>query len=309
MKKYLIWILLALCPLFWAGNFAVGKYVVMEMTPLWTNYLRWALALFLLFPAAQIIEKPDWKNAWKQWPLLTLFGILGIICFNLFVYSALKYTSAINVALVTTLNPAVIVLFSVFLVRDKISRMQGAGFVISLIGVLTILTKGDLIQIFRIGYNRGNLLMIGALIAWSAYSILGRRLVVPPITATAISSLFAVVIMTPFAIAQGFDMTTISPLAIKGILFIVIFPSACAYIFWNLSIRAVGANKASIFLNLNPVFTALISIFLGDKITGAQIWGGLCVFIGVYLATGGLNSNQQKEDIEVANKIDTVNEN
>lgn len=287
MSKYRAWLLLVLCNLFWAGNYVFGKYVIAEMTPLWITFSRWVLALFLLFPIARFFEKPDWKKAGKAWfPLLTM-AIFGVIGFNLLLYSALEYTSATNAALVSALNPGVIVLFSIFLLREKITKLQSAGLVLSLLGVFVILTKGHLGQIFHVEYNRGDLLMIASVLVWTLYSVVGKRAAgIPPITATAVSTLYAVLLMAPFAFLQGIDIEKIGPLAVTGILYMVIFPSVGSFVFWNMSVRAIGASQAGVFLNLIPVFTAAVSAMLGEAITAAQVWGGLFVFAGVYLTTG-----------------------
>ncbi len=92
--------------------------------------------------------------------------------------------------------------------------------------------------------------------------------------------------MAPFAIYQGIDITALSPMAWTGIIYITIFPSVCSYIFWNIGVKELGANKTAIFLNLIPIFTAIISFALGNQITAAQIFGGLLVFAGVYVTTG-----------------------
>ncbi|MFY0544575.1 DMT family transporter [Brevibacillus sp. H7] len=289
MGAFRIWLMLILCNLFWAGNYVFGKYVIAEMTPLWITFSRWLLALFFLFPIACFFEKPDWKAVRQAWIPLVGMGALGGIGYNLVLYSALQYTSATNAALVSALNPGVIVLCSVFLLRERISGIQVSGVVLSLFGVLVILTQGKLGQVFHTEYNTGDLYMLAAVMIWTFYSILGKRLAIPPITATAVSTLFATLMMAPFALAQGIDMANIGPLAVTGIIYMVIFPSVCSFVFWNLSVRAIGASKAGVFLNLIPVFTAMISMILGEKITGAQVWGGLLVFLGVYLTSGMLD--------------------
>jgi drug/metabolite transporter (DMT)-like permease len=91
--------------------------------------------------------------------------------------------------------------------------------------------------------------------------------------------------MTPFALYQGIDLTALSPVAWTGIIYITIFPSVCSFVFWNIGVKELGANKSAIFLNLIPVFTAIISWSLGNKISAAQILGGLLVFAGVYVTT------------------------
>lgn len=298
MKKYKVWIMLTLCTLFWAGNYVFGKYVVTEMTPLWITFSRWLLACLLLFPIAYYAERPKWKIVIKSWPLLACMGALGLITYNLTLYSALDYTSSTNAALVSALNPGVIVLFSVILFREKISIIKILGIIISLIGVLVILTRGNLGQIFHMSYNKGDLIMLVAIVVWAIYSILGKQLKdIPPITATAMSALFAVFMMAPFALYQGINISEISSVAITGIIYIVTFPSVGSFVFWNTSIREIGASQAGIFLNLIPVFTAIISSILGEKITAAQVSGGLLVFIGVYFTTGMLEQMLEKSRI------------
>lgn len=290
MTKYRAWWLLVLCNLFWAGNYVFGKYVVTIMSPLWLTFLRWVLALLVLLPLAHFVEKPDWRQVAKSWVPLSAMGLLGVIGFNVLLYSSLEYTSATNAALVTALNPAAIALFSVFLLREHISRIQTVGFVLSLLGVLVILTKGSIGQVFQTDYNRGDLLVIAAVLVWTLYSIIGKRLTgIPPVSATTASTLLAAIMMVPFAIAQGVHLTNLNALAVTGILYIVLFPSICSFVFWNMSVRAVGASQAGIFLNLIPVFTAIISVLLGDHISLAQFGGGLLVFIGVTLASGMIN--------------------
>lgn len=290
MSKYRVWLLLVITNLFWAGNYVFGKYVITEMTPLWITFSRWMLALIFLCPIAYFIEKPKWKMVRKAWLSLVSMGVLGILGYNMFLYSALEYTSATNAALVSALNPAVIVLFSVVLLREKISRLQTLGIVVSLIGTLVVITQGNLIQILQKDYNQGDILMLAAVVVWTLYSMIGRRLTtIPPITATAVSALFATIIMTPFVIAQGIDITKIGPLVVTGILYMAIFPSLFSFIFWNISVRSIGISQAGIFLNLIPVFTAIISGILGERITGTQVVGGALVFMGVYLTTGMLD--------------------
>lgn len=291
MKKYRVFLLLVLCNLFWAGNYVFGKYVVAEMTPLWITFSRWLLASFLLIPIAYFVEKPTGEIIKKQWYLLLLMGVLGIDAFNLALYSALHYTSPTNASLISALNPGLIVLVSVFLLREKISLIQVLGFIFSLIGVFLVLTRGHLGQILQTEYNRGDLIMIVSIIVWTIYSILGKRLTqIPPITATAVSALFGTIIMAPFALYQGINLAKISSVAVTGIIYMVIFPSIGSFVLWNMCIREIGASRAGIFLNFIPIFTAIISCILGEKITAAQVCGGLLVCIGVYLTTGMLEA-------------------
>jgi drug/metabolite transporter (DMT)-like permease len=286
MAKYRVWLMLAICNLFWAGNYVFGKYVVAEMTPLWITFSRWLLAGFLLFPLAYYMEKPVWSAIKKDWFLLICMGLLGIVGFNIVLYSALEYTTATNAALVSALNPGVIVVSSVILYRERISLMQICGFCAALVGVVIVLTNGDMERLLQVEFNLGDLLMLAAVVIWTLYSQVAKRISIPPITATAISTGSAVLMLAPFALAQGIEITRLGPLAITGILYMAVFSSACSFVFWNMSVQEVGASKAGVFLNLIPVFTAIISSLLGERITGAQGLGGLLVLFGIYLTSG-----------------------
>ena len=292
MSKYRIWLLLVVCNLFWAGNYVFGKYVVAEMSPLWITFSRWAVASLILLTIAHFHEKPKWRSVRKQWPALVVLGLLGFVGYNLVLYSALDYTSSTNAALVSALGPGMIAIFSLYMLKEKITKIQVIGLGVSLFGVLVVLTGGNITRVFRATYNRGDVLMLAAVVMWTLYSIMGKKLKeIPPITATAVAAFFATMMMAPFAIAQGIDIGTISSLAITGILYMIVFPSVGSFVFWNMSVREIGATQAGIFLNLIPVFTALISWTLGEPATASQIGGGLLVFSGVYLTTGMLERN------------------
>lgn len=296
VKRYTVFSFLVLANLFWAGNYVFGKFVVAEMTPIQMTFLRWLIAVFLLFPIAQWIEKPDWKSVWKEWKMLLVMSLFGILGYNILLYQALEYTSSLNAALVNAINPAVIVVFALIFLKEKISLLNGAGLLVSLIGVLLVLTKGRLLQIFFIHYNKGDLLMVAVILVWTVYSILGKKVKkVPPVAATAVSALLGLIVLLPFILTFGLP-THLSQSATIGILYIAIFPSVCSFVFWNIAVREIGASRAGIFLNLLTVFTAIISLLLGESITSAQIIGGLLVIAGVYLT----NKKSGKPQIEKA---------
>lgn len=286
MSKYRIQLLLVLCNLFWAGNYIFGKYVGAEMTPLQITFSRWFLASFILAAVAAIVEKPDWKEALKLWRPLAAMAFLGVVGYTILVYYALKFTSSTNAALVNTINPAMIAIAAAVYLKERMNRLQIAGVVLSLLGVFVVLTGGNLLQIFQVHYNKGDLIMVVAMGIWTIYSMVGKQIKdIPPITATAVTSAMASIMMLPFIIYQGINIAALSPMAWTGIIYITIFPSVLSFVIWNMGVKEIGANKTGIFLNLIPVFTAIISWALGNKITAAQIIGGLVVFAGVYLTT------------------------
>jgi drug/metabolite transporter (DMT)-like permease len=279
-------IFLILANLFWAGNYVFGKYVVTEMSPLWITFTRWFLSLAFLIPISYFIERPNYRVVLKSsWLPLSCMGLLGVIGYNLLLYGALEYTSPMNTSLVNALNPAMMVVFSFLILKERMTWVNVVGFALSLIGVLFILTKGHLEWIFQTTYNRGDLMMIAANLFWVFYSIIGKRLAVPPITTTACSVLLSVIFLFPFLVLQPFDMTQLSVRGITGIIYMWLFPSVCSFVFWNMSVKKVGPSHAGVYLNLIAVFTAIITLILGEQILTSQIIGGALVLIGVYFAT------------------------
>lgn len=297
MNKRSAWAALILTNLFWAGNYVFGKYVTAEVSPVWITFSRWVIAILFLLPLAILLEKPDWKMVRRAWLPLSVLGLLGVIGYNLFLYSALAYTSPLNAALVNSLNPALIVVCSAYLLRERMNGKQYAGLLLSLFGVFLTITRGDVSVISTLTFNKGDLLMLLAILVWTLYSIIGKRLAnIPPITTTAVSALWAVVFLLPFAVATDVDFTQISTLSITGILYMAIFPSVGSYMLWNIAVRVTGANEAGITLHLIPVFTALIGFLLGETISAMQLAGGLLVCLGVLLTTGVFPQVKKKSE-------------
>ncbi len=287
MKKFSVLLFLVLANLFWAGNYVFGKYLIAEMSPLQITFSRWLIAVILLIPIAHWVERPNWKNVWSEWKTLLILAVLGVISYNFLLYEALQYTTSLNAALVNSINPAVIVLFSVLFLKEKISFKNGIGLMVSLLGVLLVLTKGKLHMIIHTNYNQGDLLMLIAILVWTIYSIIGRKTKsIPPIAATSITVIFALLIMLPMVIVSAPDFNYhLSKQAIASIVYMGIFPSVGSFIFWNISLRQIDASKAGVYLNLITVFTAIFSLLLGNTISFIQVVGGLLVFTGVYLTS------------------------
>jgi drug/metabolite transporter (DMT)-like permease len=285
MRTHTAWICLLLTNLFWAGNYVFGSFLSTEVSPLQITLSRWLIAVCLLFPVAQWIERPDWKSMASGWPTLVGLGVLGVTGYNIPLYAALHYTSATNAALVNSLNPALIVAGSALLLRERFSPLQTLGLALSLLGVLIVLTGGDLSLLLHARFNRGDLLMLVAILSWTVYTILAKKLTgIPPISATAVSSLFGTLLLLPFLpFAEWQPMTG---LAWSGILYMAVFPSVGSYVLWNVAVRQLGASRSGITLHLIPVCTALFALAVGEPITLAQIAGGFLVCAGVTLTTG-----------------------
>lgn len=281
-KEALAVVALIVTNIAWAGNFLLGKVAVGTMDPLSLVFLRWSLVVIPLLVVAQCLEHPDWRSALRHWPRLLLLGLLGIIGYTLLLYWALQHTTPLNAALVNAFNPALIVLAAVVFLHAKIGWKSVAGIITALIGVIFLLTDGRVWEVFSVHYGLGDLLIVIAVVLWTAYTIIARRSPVPPITSTALQVLFSVVLLVPFVILFGLHLPS-TPAGAWSLIYIAVFPSLIAYVLWNWALSVVGPSQAAVYLNLLPMLTAAASVLMGVSLTWGQIVGGVLVIAGVVL--------------------------
>ena len=273
---------LVLAALFWSGNFVVGQAAVASMSALDLTYWRWTFAAVPLLLLAHFVEKPNWRAVLRRWPALLLLSVLGMSGYTLLLYTALGHTSAMNASLITAANPALIVVLAIILLGEKTTRLGWTGICLGLVGVLLVLTRGELQRLFTFSIETGELLMIAAILVWAGYTIIARRLGLPAIAATAVQVAMASLTLTPLALALdvGLPETQAETLWLA---YIVVFPSLGAYLFWNLALKTTPSGTAGNYLNLIAVFTAVITLAMGTPLTLAQIVGGALVIAGVLL--------------------------
>lgn len=270
--------------LFWAGNYVVGAGAVESIDPLSLVLLRWALALLPLLVIAQVIERPQWRQVMAAWPWLIVLSAFGLLGYNLLLYAALEHTDAFSASLINAFNPALITLAATIFLRERLTLTAIGGVLIALAGVLVVLSGGDPATLLGTGFGTGELFMIGAIAAWTAYTITGRLAPkIPPITATALQAAITVTVLTPISLATGGPVLPATAEAITSLAFIAVFPSVLSYLLWNRALTVIPAGSAGVFLNLITVFTAAITILAGDPYTAAQVIGGLIVIAGVIL--------------------------
>ena len=278
-------VLLTLCALFWAGNYIFGRMIAGELTPAWLSFFRWFFAAPILLVLANKVENPDWRAVASKYKEIFLVSLTGFTGYNLALYTALKYTAATNAALITTFSPALMSVVSFFVLGERLNRIQLMGIFMSLVGVLVILSHGDVNNLLSFSFNTGDLLMFVAVALWITYTMQVKKASVQPLTLTASSAFLAAGTAFLLACTDGFDFSGVTVTSVYALIYIVIFPSVCAFIFWSVGVREVGASMAGIFLNLVPVFTAIAAVFTGDSLRFDQLLGGAFVLAGVGMMT------------------------
>ncbi|HEX6366109.1 MAG TPA: DMT family transporter, partial [Agromyces sp.] len=201
-----MYLFLALANLFWAGNYVFGEMVTREISPISLTFFRWAFAVLPLIALAWLVERPDWRAAWREWKLHLLQSVLGLTGYTLLLYAALGLTGAVNASVISAINPATIALGAAIFLHERLNRVQSLGIAVAFVGVSVVLTGGDLGQLIEQGFGVGDLLVIGSVIAWTVYSLISRRLETPPITATSVQAVFAVVTMLPLIAFTGVSL-------------------------------------------------------------------------------------------------------
>ena len=270
--------------LFWAGNYVVGAAAVASLNPFALVLLRWLVALVPLVVLAQVLERPDWGAALRSWPRLLAPAAVGLVGYNLLLYAALEHTSSVNASLVNAFNPALISLAAIVVLRERLSALAWAGTGLALAGVLVVLSRGDLTDLLHRGLGTGELLMVGAICAWTGYTLLGRTFTaVPPVTGTALQAALAVLLLAPLTVATGQLSLPTTSQARLALIYIGVFPSVLSYLLWNRALRQIPPGRAGVFLNLITVFTVAIALLRGQPPTSAQALGGLLVLAGVVL--------------------------
>jgi drug/metabolite transporter (DMT)-like permease len=211
--------------------------------------------------------------------------VTGEVFFYIFQFLALASTSSINAGLISTLNPVSIAVSSAFFLKERLHSRQLSAMLLSLIGVVIVLSKGSLGRVLTFHFNSGDLWMIAAVILWGIYSVCGRWAMqkVSPIAATFFSGLFGVILLLPLNIGS-FQISKPDIPFILSLLYTGVISTVVCMLLWNMGVQKVGATKSGIFLNFNPIFTAILAFFiLKETMTLAELAGSTIVITGCYL--------------------------
>lgn len=280
--------------LFWAGNSIVARGVRELVPPLALSFWRWSLALLLLLPLAWPHLRHDAATLRASWPTLVLLGALGIGAFNTLLYTGLQTTSAVNGLLLQSLQPGLILMLGAIMFAERTRPLQIAGIVLSIVGALTIISKGDLTSLVAFQFNSGDLVIATAVVVWSLYSVLLRkRPQVHPLSFLAATLAVGVASVLPFYIvemASGrlIESRTESWLAIG---YVCVFPSLIAYLCYNRGVELIGSAAAGLYLNIMPIMGAILAVlFLGEDIMPFHFAG--IALIGAGIACAALRSER-----------------
>jgi len=287
-KAYLM---LILCAFFWSGNFIVGKFATLyEVPPLTLNFFRWLIVWIILIPFTFRDILKNIKVIKKNFYPILLMSITSISIFNSVVYYSLNFTQVLNGALMISIIPVLIVFISFIFKTEKINFSQIFGLLLSITGVLTIITRLDFSKLINLDLNKGDLWLLVAMLSWAIYStmLITHKTGLKYLSfMTAIVSIGLIFLFPQFL----FELSNhqVIKFNIPFILitsYVVFFAGLGSYILWNKAVVIVGPNKAGIFLHLMPVFSSFMAIFLlNEKLMNFHIIGAIIIIIGIYLSS------------------------
>ena len=266
----LAYILLILTTLFWSGNFIVGKAAsIYEIPPFSLNFFRWFFAGLILMPFT-IIEIINKKNyILNNIGFFIILGITSITIFNSIVYYSLYYTQVISGVLMISTIPVWIIFISSILNIEKTNLFQIIGVILSLTGVLFIITKADIDLIQNLDFNKGDLTMVIAMFSWALYSALlkKKKYEISQITLLQVVIICGLVFLIPIyfiEMSMGYFIKLGKPFYLT-LTYVVIFPGIASFFFWIKGISIIGANRAGVFLHLMPIFGAIMAMIIFDE--------------------------------------------
>ncbi|GIM45041.1 transporter [Collibacillus ludicampi] len=286
MQELYFYALLLFTSMLWAGNFVAGKFLVGHASTLTLTEMRWGLAVLCLIPFVWLREKRLFPSRKALLPLFFM-GITGVVLFNMFMFLALEKTSADNVGLLSALNPVSIALASFVILHEKLKWQQVGGMLVSLLGVIIVITHGDWQKLLRFHFNTGDLFMLAAVGTWGLYSVAGKKAMqyVSPYMSTLWSGIIGCLLLLPFDLFS-FEVKNTNPAFWIATLYVSVGATVLAMVFWNLGVQRVGGTRSGVFLNFNPIFTAILAFFfLKEHMNLIQGIGTLLVIGGVYWFT------------------------
>lgn len=301
------YLLLTLTPLFWAGNWIIGRGLHADIPPMAMTFFRWLFAVLILAPFALRHLRRDWPIIRRNWKVLSVLGAIGVGTHNALAYLGLNYTTATNGVILNSFIPVMIVTLSWVFLHERLTRLQGLGVVISLGGVLTILSQGSLATLLAFRLNVGDLLVILSMAMWSVYTI-GLRW--RPAGLNVMSFLLVVAVIGNACVvplwlgemALGHFVVWTWP-NFAALVSVALFSSVLAYLMWNKGVEEVGANVAGLFVHLMPVFGIVLAwLFLGERLAEFHVAGIAFILAGIWLTS---RYGKRRPDVQEAAAVGT----
>lgn len=296
--------LLILTMILWGGNPVAVKTVLGELSPILIVLVRFLAMSAILLAVLLFREGRAALPKRRNIPALIAMGLTGITLNNGLQFTGLQYSSAINCTLVSALNPALTAFLAALVLREGMGLRQWLGIVLSFWGVLFLVTHGSIEVIRTMSFNAGDLLFFGSQICWALYSIFGRSVLedISPMATTAWAGLIGAGFMGVYAWYGNYALpTSYSWTGWLSMAYMVFGSGILAFNWWNTGVAAVGPNRTAIFANLIPLAGMVLAVLiLHEQVGWEELFGGVWILVGVYLATSAGEKAAKVADVQAA---------
>ncbi len=280
---------LILTMLFWGGTFVAGRLLAEELHPIAASSLRFIAASSMLLLVILVRDKKLPLLSIKQWVAIALLGLTGVYAYNIFFFSGLQSVEAGRASMIIAVNPVVTTLLAILFFKESSTLLRSIGMILSVSGALIVISRGNPTIIFtRDLGGTGELYMAGCVLSWSAYTLIGKRLLnnIQPLIAVAYSCTLGAIFLVTTAIFTG-HLADISQLSVTGmacIFYFAFFGTTLGFIWFYDGVKKLGASRAAMYVNLVPVSGLLLgTLLLGEHLDKSLLIGGILVFCGLYL--------------------------
>ena len=276
---------------FWGGTFVAGRVLAGAVPPFHSAFLRFSLAVMLLLLILRCIEGRFPPLDLKQLGAVGLLGLTGVFGYNVAFFTGLQTVSAGRAGLIVALNPVGIALLSAMFGGEPLRMASIVGIVISVAGAMLVISNGDL-SLMTSGVGFGELTLLGCVLCWALYSVIGRRAMrgLSPLTAVTYSALAGTLFLAPVALTQGV-LSRIFSYGLEAwasIIFLAVFGTVLGFIWYYQSINEIGAVKSGVFINFVPLFAMLFGLLLLDEpVTLTLLQGAALVITGAWITNHG----------------------
>jgi drug/metabolite transporter (DMT)-like permease len=293
MEKQKVYSLMVLATLCWSGAFIAGKYSISYIPVFTMTFIRLFIAAVIMYFVMKIMHYP-YRLQKHHIPVFLLTGTIGMFGYHILFFFCLNYTSAINSSIIGAMNPIVTVILAYVFLKQRLNYKQVFGVILSFVGVFLTITGADPEVMKGMTFNKGDLIMLCAVLCWASYGIISSRAIqadqqspayIPPIPMIYYSFIVGIIVLIPFVVWEPQHFITELPSGVWiSIIYMSIFPSAIGYLLQQISIREIGPSRTSIFINLVPVFSIILAvIILSEKLEPVKLLTAALIITGVII--------------------------
>lgn len=283
----MIHIKLIIMALLWAGGFIASKLIITQAGPFTISFLRFLIASFVMSTIALATEQRK-EITLGLFACILSAAFLGVFCYNYFFFAGMEFIEAGRGAVIIGLVPMIVAVFSVFILREKITVTKMMGIVLSIFGAWVVIGRGDLGLIFTEHVGKGELYLFICVFCAAAFTLLSKRILVslrPVVTMAYVSVIGTLLLFGPAMIEMRQIPVHFGSISfLMNLIYLSLGPSVIAVIYYYEAISQLGASKASQYMNLIPVFGVILSyLIFGESLTFSLLIGGGLVTTGLYI--------------------------